>query len=372
MESFLSVNLDYIDKNIENIKTLNSDKLFCAVVKANAYGLGIVTIAKSIEDKIDYFAVARFDEAIVLRKNNIKKPIMLLGYVPYEHINDCIKYNIDIPIYDLEYAKKINDNIKEKLNVHIAIDTGHGRIGFRENEIEQILKLKNLQNLNIIGIFSHFATADEDDPGFTNTQNEIFEKILGEVSSHFDFKYIHIANSAGAIKFKNLGNMVRVGVSIYGIYPSSSIKDLSLIDLYQSFELKSQVSFVKNIEKDTPISYGRTFISDKKMKVATVPIGYADGFFRSFSNLGEVKIKDKLCRVLGRVCMDQIIVDASGLDVKIGDEVTIYPDIYKEAEKIKTIAYEIMTNIGIRIPRVYIKNGKILRADNYLGEIYEN
>lgn len=372
MESYLRVNLDYIDKNINNLKALNPDKLFCAVVKANAYGMGLVTVAKSIEDIVDYFAVARLDEALALRKNHIKKPIMLLGYTPYDSVDKCIKYDIDIPVYDLSYAKKINDSIDKKLNVHIAVDTGHGRLGFRENEIDNILEIKKFNNLNVIGIFSHYSTADEDDPSFTKIQNEKFEKILSEVKTNFDFKYIHIANSAGAIKYASKCNLVRVGLSIYGIYPSLTLKDNNILYLYQSFKFISRISFVKEIDEGTPISYGRTFISDRKMKVATIPIGYADGFSRAFSNKGEVLINDKLCKILGRVCMDQLMVDVTNLEVSIDDEVLIYPDIYKEAKKIDTISYELMTSVGLRVPRVYIKNGKIINKDNYLGEIYEN
>ena len=370
MESYLNVNLDYIDRNIENIRALKPNKLFCAVLKANAYGLGLVPIAQSIEDKVDYFAVARLEEAICLRKSGIKKPIILLGYIAYNEVDECIKYDVDIPIYDLSYAKKINENINNQVNVHIAIDSGHGRLGFRENQTGDILALKNLHNLNIIGIFSHYSTADELDPTFTNLQNERFQEILTKTSSEFNFKYIHIENSAGSINVKSQSNMMRVGLALYGLYPSVDMQNK--VKLYQSFELKTHISFVKNVEKGIPISYGRTYVTEKNMKIATIPIGYADGFLRSFSNLGEVLIKGKLCRILGRVCMDQIMVDVTGLDVNIDDEVIIYPDIYKEANKVNTITYELLTDIGMRIPRVYIKNGKIIDIINYLGEIYEN
>ena len=164
--------------------------------------------------------------------------------------------------------------------------------------------------------------------------------------------------------------MIRVGLALYGLYPAFDMQNK--VKLYQSFELKTHISFVKNVEKGIPVSYGRTYVTEKNMKIATIPIGYADGFLRAFSNLGEVLIKGKLCRILGRVCMDQIMVDVTGLDVNIDDEVIIYPDIYKEANKVNTITYELLTYIGMRIPRVYIKNGKIIDIINYLGEIYEN
>lgn len=372
METYLTIDLDAIKENVIKIKELNKNSMFCAVVKANAYGLGSVEIAQYIENEVDYFAVAKVSEALILRKNGIKKPILILGYVSYKDVDLCIKYHIDIPIYDLEYAKKINLNIKNKIDVHIALDTGHSRIGFRDYEVDKIRELKNLKNINVISAFSHYASADEEDETFMNLQAQRYDKIINQIKNDFNFKFLHLSNSAGAIKQKTVKDMVRVGIAIYGIYPSNYLREHSNVDLSQCFSLKSKVSFVKKIKKGTPISYGSTFISPSEMKVATVAIGYADGFFRAFSNIGELSIKGKNCRILGRVCMDQLMVDVSTLDVNIDDEVILYPDIYKEAEKISTITYELMTSVSMRVPRVYIKNNSVVKIVDYLGISHEN
>lgn len=368
LENYLEINIDRIRENIINIKN-ESRSLFCAVVKANAYGLGAVEISQNIEDIVDYFAVARLQEAISLRENKITKPILVLGYVGINDIKLCHDYNIDITIYDFDFAKEIN-KLDYKVNCHLALDTGHSRLGFRKFEIDKINKLKDLKNLNIIAAFSHFATADEKDSFYTDEQYKAFNEILDAIN--FDLDLVHISNSSGAMKHHIYKNMIRVGLAMYGLYPSDVVKNDTDIKLSRSFNLYSTVSFVKNIKKGTAVSYGRTFISEKDMKIATITIGYADGYFRAFSNVGEVYIDGKQCRVLGRVCMDQIMVDVSNLDVKIGDRVEVYKDIYLEASKASTISYELMTSISPRVNRRYIRNGKYLKTHNNLGEIYES
>lgn len=370
--NYIEVDIDKIIKNINNIKKSIDDSPICAVIKANAYGLGAVPIANYIEEYVSYFAVASFNEAKVLRASNIKKPILILGYVNPEEAILSSKYNIEIPIYDLAYAKQINDKLDSKLDVHIALDTGHGRLGFRPFEFEDILKLKDLQNLHIKGAFSHFSTADEEDIEFTQRQNKIFNGFKKDLGREFDIENFHIANSAATIFHNIKGDMQRIGISLYGIYPSEYLLERKDVELSKAFSIKSAVSFVKNIEKGTSLSYGRSFIADKDMKIATISIGYADGFFRAFSNKGEVLINGKIARVCGRVCMDQIMVDVSNIDVNIGDEVEIYPDLYKEANKIGTIPYELMTALSLRVIRVYKKDGKVVKIENYLGEIYED
>lgn len=368
LENYLEVNIDKIRENIINIKN-ESNSLFCAVVKANAYGLGAVEISQNIEDLVDYYAVARIEEALRLRKNNINKPILVLGYVGIDDIRLCHDYDIDITIYDLNFAREIN-NLGYRVNCHLAIDTGHSRLGFRDFEIDKINKLKHLTNLNIIAAFSHFATADEDDSDYTDKQYMVFNKIIDDTDLSFDF--VHISNSAGAMKHHIYNNMIRIGIAMYGLYPSDVVKKDTTIKLSRSFNLYSTVSFVKDIKKSTAVSYGRTFISEKDMKIATITIGYADGYFRAFSNVGEVYIDGKPCRVLGRVCMDQIMVDVSGLSVKIGDKVEVYKDIDLEASKISTISYELLTSISPRVNRRYIRDGKYIKTHNNLGEIYES
>lgn len=354
-ETYLEINLSNIKYNLNAMRNLDKDAMFCAVLKADAYGLGAVKIAKEIEKDIDYIAVARLVEAIDLRKNNIKTPILILGYVPVEDIEKCIEYDIDIAIYDLELAKSINDYIDTKIKGHLALDTGHSRIGFRDFEIDKIKELKKLDKIDIISAFSHFSTADEEDKSYTKYQNDTFNKIIDQVKDDFDFKFVHISNDASAIGHNITKDMVRSGISLYGIYPSDYMKEKNQIDIKKSFELYSSVSFVKEVKKGTYISYGRTFKAPKDMKIATVSIGYDDGYFRKFSNCGTMLINGRKCQVVGRVCMDQVMVDVSNIDCKIGDKVIVYPDIYKEANKADTIVYELMTAVSKRVPRIYKK-----------------
>lgn len=371
-ETYLEINIDKIRSNIEKIRNQADNSKFCAVVKANAYGLGADQITKGIEDIVDYFAVARVSEAIQLRRNKIKKPILILGYVGLEDIKACFENDIDISVYDLGLAEKI-DSLGYKVKAHLVLDTGHTRIGFRENEIDKIKKLKDLKNINIISAFSHFSTADESDTYFTYKQNQIFDRIIDQIKDDFDFKFVHLSNSAGAIKHHIYKTMYRVGISIYGLYPSDFVKSESDINLEKSFNFYSFVHFIKDVDANTPISYGRTYITEKPMKIATVALGYADGFSRAFSNRGELYINGKYCKVLGRVCMDQIMVDVSYLtDIKIGNRVEIYRDIDKDANDIGTISYELMSNIAMRVKRVYIEDGKIISKRDYLGELYES
>lgn len=371
-DTFLLVDLDKIKSNLHKMKKIDEDAMFAGVVKANAYGLGAATICKEIEDDVDYFAVARSQEAYELRKIGINKPILILGYVSVEDALKCSKLDIEIPIYDLGHASDINKALSQELKIHIALDTGHGRIGFRDYEIDKIKKIKDFKNLNVISAFTHFASADEKDKSYTNQQKEKFTYIIEQTKDIFDYKFIHMANDASAIKHKITKDMVRSGISLYGIYPSDLLKEEREIELDQAFNLISTVSFVKNVKKGQYISYGRTYRAKSDMKVATIAIGYADGYSRAFSNKGTVKINGKKAQVLGRVCMDQMMVDVSNVDVKIGDKVEVYPDIYKDASSINTIVYELMTSINMRVPRLYKKDGNIIKTVNYIGEMNED
>lgn len=370
--NYVEVDIDKIINNIERIKKFNNNTPICAVVKGNAYGLGAVPISRHIEDRVSYFAVARFSEARALRVYGIKKPILILGYVNVDEAILCSRLDIDICIYDLEHSFKIDEALESNLNGHLAIDTGHTRIGFRPYETEEILKLKSLKNINIRGAFTHFSTADEEDKTFSKKQSKLFEETMDKIKDEFDIENIHIANSAASLGLKVKSDMIRLGISMYGIYPSNYLKKTSEIILDKSFKFKTNISLVKDVKEGTPVSYGRTYITPKDMKIATIPIGYADGYMRSFSNIGEVLINEKPARICGRICMDQMMVDVDNIDCSIEDEVEIYHDIYKEAEKIDTIPYELMTSINIRVPRVYKKDGVIIEVNDYLGEIYED
>lgn len=352
-ETYLEINLENLKFNLKSMRNIDKNAMFCAVLKADAYGLGAVKIGKEIENNIDYIAISSIKEALELRENDIKAPILVLGYVPVEDVQNCIDHDIDIALYSFDLAKKINEKIDQKINVHLALDTGHGRIGFRDFEIDKIRELKKFDKINIISAFSHFATADEEDESYTMLQMEKFNYIVDQVREDFNFKFVHIANDAAAIGHKITKDMVRSGISLYGIYPSDYMRDKKQIELKKCFELYTSISFVKNVNKGSYISYGRTFKADRKMKIATVAIGYADGYQRKFSNLGEMLVNGKKAKVVGRVCMDQLMLDVTGIDCKIGDRVIVYPDIYVEAKKIDTIVYELMTSVSKRVPRIY-------------------
>lgn len=370
-DTYVEIYLDKIIDNINKIKKVNPRVIYCAVVKADAYGLGAVIISKAIEIHVDYFAVARFSEALELRNSGIKKPILILGYVSLDNIKACHDLDIDISVYDLDQAIEIN-KIGYRVKCQLALDTGHSRLGFRDFELDKVKKLKDLNNLNFIGAFSHFSTADENDPTFMNLQVKRYKEMLDRLKGDFSFKLTHIANSAAALNYGTKQNMVRIGLSTYGLYPSDFIKSSSDVKLSKAFKIYSTVSFVKNIKANTSVSYGRTFISKTDMKLATVTIGYADGYPRAFSNCGELTIAGRKCRVLGRVCMDQVIVDVSGLNVKIGDRVEVYEEIDKEALKIDTINYELMTNLSKRVERRYFFKKNLVKDLNSLGDLYES
>lgn len=373
LTNYIEIDIDKIINNIEKVKNMNNQTPICAVVKANAYGLGAVPIATYIEDYVSYFAVARYSEAKALRISGIKKPILILGYVSIEEAIKCAEYDIDICIFDLDYTFEIDRALEDKkLNGHLAIDTGHTRLGFRSYETQKILSLKDLKNINIRGAFTHYATADEKDMSFSKLQTKLFEDTISKIRDELNIENVHIANSAAGINFDVKSDMIRLGISMYGIYPSNYLKETSNIELEKVFKFKSRIAFVKDVKKGTPISYGRTFYTPKDMKIATVPIGYADGYIRAFSNEGEVLVNGRNSRVCGRVCMDQMMIDVTDIECKIGDEVELYSDIYKEANKINTIAYELMTSFDMRLVRLYKKDGEVIKVDDYIGEIYEN
>ena len=270
--TWAEINLDNIEFNLNNIKKLlNEDTKVCTVLKANAYGHGSVEIAKFLENKkVDYFAVARLEEAIELRQNNIKIPILCLGFVPEESLEFAIENNITLTIYSLEMAEKLNaicERRKTKAYIHIKIDTGMSRIGFEVNEqsIEQIVKISNLSNLYIEGIYTHFAKADEIDKEFTNEQVEKFKYIVeGIEEKGINISIKHVSNSAATMDIPNLNfNMVRCGIVLYGYYPSDEVIK-NRLNLKPAMTLKTRISHIKELEQNTGVSYGLTYRTSNK------------------------------------------------------------------------------------------------------------
>jgi alanine racemase len=339
-----------------------------AAVKADAYGHGMKQVAELlVKSKVDYFGVANIFEAKALRKAKIKTPVLVMGNVYVrEQIKAAIKNNITLTAVDLNTAEKYNAvcNKNKKLKVHIKVDTGMGRLGiWHEHAFDQIVKIAKLKNLIIEGIFTHFPSADID-YDFTEKQIKLFEKLIKKLNQNqIKIGLVHAANSIAICRFKNscLGtfNMARPGIMLYGLYPSEQRN----IKLKPVLELKSRIMFIKPVSPGQTISYARTYKIEKPTRIATISIGYADGYLRSLSNKAYVKIRGKLYPVVGRICMDQTMVDI-GLKakLKVGDEVTLIGQDKKKiistenlASLCETIPYEITCGISPRVKRVFKK-----------------
>lgn len=363
----LNVNLSNIKENFEYMKSFGKEKEYYAVVKADAYGLGAVRVSKALEDICDGFCVGIVDEAVELRKSGIKKKILVLGYEYNREFEDILKYDISIPIYTLDQAKDINEYSKEHnsvVNIHIKVDTGHGRLGFRINEesFEDVFEISKLSNVHIEGIFSHFSDAPNLlDPSYTYEQKEKFDFFIENLEKrNINVGLKHIRNDAALVNFDFNYDMARLGICIYGEYPDPSMKE-KLSGLKKTFTWTSILTNTKYIEKGESVSYSRSFIADKKTRIGTVTIGYGDGYKRASYKEGYVLINGKRAPIRGVVNMDQMMVDISDIDCEIGDAVIL---IGKSEEEViecdklakwnDTISYEIMTSISKRVKRVYI------------------
>ncbi|HSQ88600.1 alanine racemase [Romboutsia sp.] len=376
--TWAEINLDNVKFNLNNIKKLlNEDTKICGVLKANAYGHGSVEIAKLLEkERVDYLAVARLEEAIELRENDITLPILCLGYIPEESLEIAITNNIIMTIYSLQMAQKINEVakcIKEKAFVHIKIDTGMTRIGFQPNEdsIKDINQICELENINLEGMYTHFATADELGKEFTNIQVQRFKFMVEQLELiGINIPVKHVSNSAATMDLPDLKfDMVRCGIVLYGHYPSDDVIKERLL-LKPAMTLKTTIAHIKEVESGIGISYGLKYKCNSKEKIVTIPIGYADGFTRMQPN-PKVWIKGKSFDVVGRICMDQCMVRIDkDIDIKIGDQVIIFGEENGTAENIandlETINYEVLCMISRRVDRVYMERNAILQVGSYL------
>ena len=369
------VSLDAIAHNFAEMKkNIAKGTKIVAVIKADGYGHGAEAIARLIED-YDYiwgFAVATPEEALQLRTFGVKKPILILGIVFEEYFTQMIAKEIRLTVCTYEMAQKLSEEAQRQgrdVHIHIGLDTGMSRIGFadRQESVEQIKKISQLPNLKIEGMFTHFARADETDrsPAIDQLNRYLnFAKLLEDAGIQIPMK--HCSNSAGIIRVPEANlNAVRAGITIYGIYPSNEV-ERDIVKLIPAMELKSHISYIKTVEPGAAFSYGGTFTAKKEMKVATIPVGYADGYPRSLSKKGWVLIHGKKAPILGRVCMDQFMVDITKIpDAKAGDEVTLIGKDGKEFISIEKFgdlsgrfSYEFACDISKRVPRVYIKDGK--------------
>ncbi|MBT2158289.1 alanine racemase [Clostridioides difficile] len=376
--TWAEINLDNLRFNLNNIKNLlEEDIKICGVIKADAYGHGAVEVAKLLEkEKVDYLAVARTAEGIELRQNGITLPILNLGYTPEEAFEDSIKNKITMTVYSLETAQKINEIAKslgEKACVHVKIDSGMTRIGFQPNEesVQEIIELNKLEYIDLEGMFTHFATADEVSKEYTYKQANNYKFMsdkLDEAGVKIAIK--HVSNSAAIMDCPDLRlNMVRAGIILYGHYPSDDVfKDR--LELRPAMKLKSKIGHIKQVEPGVGISYGLKYTTTDKETIATVPIGYADGFTRIQKN-PKVLIKGEVFDVVGRICMDQIMVRIDkDIDIKVGDEVILFGEGEVTAERIAkdlgTINYEVLCMISRRVDRVYMENNELVQINSYL------
>lgn len=378
--TWTEISLESVKHNFNEIKSKIGNSKLCCVIKADGYGHGAVQFAH-IYEKLgaDFFAVSNIDEAIELRDNNITLPILVLGYTPVSSANVLVKYNIIQTIYSLDYAKVLNDFCVENnlnINAHIKVDTGMSRIGYMcqefprdNNSINEIKSTYNLSNINVEGIFTHFCVSDEGEDGkaFTEKQLSNLTYVIDKLKDEdITFKYIHSSNS-GAIEDypETYFSMVRAGVILYGLSPSEKIKEK--LNLIPCMTMKTVIAHVKEIKAGSTVSYGRTFTAPKDMKIATVPIGYADGFIRSYAKDGYMVINGKKANVIGRICMDQTMLDVTDIEnVNIGDEVIVFgdgsngertcDDLAKVAD---TINYEVVCIVSKRVPRFFVEKGKI-------------
>lgn len=371
---YATVNLDAVASNMKSMReNLPASTLIMGSVKADGYGHGSVPIAKTIEPYVFGYAVATIDEGIILRRHGINKTILILGVTHESQYEELLRYDIRTAMFQYEKAKKLSDlAVKQgkKAVVHLALDTGMSRIGMKADRehAKEAAAIAALEGIEVEGLFTHFARADETDKSAYEEQYRRYKEFLGYLEElGVQIPIRHCSNSAGIVESleSNHMDMVRAGIAIYGMYPSDEV-DHNSVKLTPAMEIKSCITYIKEIGAGTAVSYGGTFVADHTMKVATIPVGYGDGYVRSLSGKGDVLIRGKRAAILGRICMDQFMVDVTDIpEVHTGDEVTLVGKDGDEVLSLETLgdlsgrfSYEFACDIGKRVPRIYIKNGK--------------
>ncbi len=374
-ETWVEINLDAIKHNITQIKEiLPQETNIIAVVKANAYGHGMVSVAKkALESGATALAVAILEEAMILREASINAPILVLGYVPAKHAPLAARHNITLPIFQKKWLEELNQyQFEHPLNTHIKLDTGMGRIGIRSTDelINLIKEIDNNKNIQLTGIFTHFATADEKELVFYEEQIKRLEELLSIFKQHYTKDVtVHIGNSAASLRFpESMHNSIRFGISMYGLYPSNDVRAENRVELLPAFSLHSRLVHVKKIAKGDSISYGRTYIAEKDEWIGTVPIGYGDGWSRHLQGMS-VLVNGRRMPIVGRICMDQLMIRLDE-EIVIGTKVTLIGEQGNEiiemdevADYLDTINYEVPCMINERVPRIYVENGKNSRGE---------
>lgn len=377
---FARIDMDNLRDNIMTMKGIVKKNMkVLVVIKADAYGHGAVEIAKRIDDISDYYGVATIDEAIELRKSGIDKPILIIGYTDSRDFERLLAYNITQAVYSYEECRLLSELACSKgcrAKVHVKVDTGMSRIGFQVSEegINEAARLAELQGLDIEGIFTHYAKADETDKTSALEQKQKFKYFVGELENKgISFAIKHIDNSAGAMELSDADfDMIRLGIVTYGLYPSEEVDKSVVIKPVMS--LIAHVAHVKTVPPGTGVSYGWTYVTERETRIATVTVGYADGYPRAMSNIGRVIIRGQYARIIGRVCMDQIMIDVTDIpDVSVRDEVILIGEdnnirisVEEIAEPAASFNYELVCNIARRVPRIYCINGKDECCVNYL------
>ena len=379
--TWVEINLDNLRYNCAQLKGMLKDGVaLMAVVKADAYGHGDVEVANAILEYSDWFAVSNLMEAKRLRKAGIDKPILILGYTPVENCVDLFDMGITQTVLGEEYAKELSDAAVDagiNVDVHIKVDTGMSRIGFAASDIEgyvdKIERAVYLPGLNATGIFTHFSVADEDSEvseNFTHLQHDRFSEVIWELQKRgVEFDRVHCCNSAAMIFIPSYHHsMVRPGIVLYGCSPSG--KPIEEVDLRPVMTLKTTVSLVKDLHPGETVGYGRKYLCESDMRVATVAIGYADGYPRCLSNRGYAFVNETVVPIIGNICMDRMMLDVTDVDVHEGDQVVLFGEncpigVDNVAALAGTINYEILCGISRRVERVYIRDGEEISVVDY-------
>lgn len=376
--TYVKIDLDAICSNLEAVKAKTGVKVM-AVIKADAYGHGAVQVARLLEPKCAFFGVSSVAEALELRQSGIRIPILILGHTPVAAYPQVVQLNIRPAIFRLEDAKELSRvavHQKKTAYFHFAVDTGMGRIGFESTEAcaDLCVEIANMPGLCAEGLFSHFATADCADLSRAREQSSRFREfdaMLKKRGLHIPIR--HLNNSAGLMNFDDQYEMVRSGIVTYGLYPSQEV-DPNLLPLKPALSWHSRISHLKVMPKGREISYGGAYITQRSTRVATIPVGYADGYWRSLSGKFYVLIRGQRAPILGRVCMDQMMVDVTDIpDVTLQDPVTLVGTDGEETITVEQIAaeagsfnYEFISGISRRVPRYYYRNGRLIRTVHYL------
>ena len=381
--AWIEINLDSVKKNIQNIQNLVGDQTqIMGIVKGNGYGHDAVEISRIIlENGVKQLAVARIEEAIVLRKNNIQAPILVLGIAPEKQFNHFLAYQIMPTLSGLSAAREFNDMGKRKgtvIKAHLKVETGMSRIGVNPAEVMHVLsEIKKMTNIEVQGIYTHFSTADESDKGYTHQQFKHFKKVMNQIqNSEMTVPIFHVANSGTILDLPDMWlDMIRPGCMVYGLYPSHEVQ--KTVQLFPALSFKSRICFIKKVPTKTFIGYGRTYQTRNAALIATLPVGYADGYSRLLSNRGEVLVQGKKVPVVGRVCMDQMMIDISGIpSVHVGDEVVLWGEQMGNSIKIEEIAGMLETIVDEvvhltdkeRVAKLFLKEGKPWKVKNMLGD----